>query len=43
MELKIDDLTPFRVLVRVRPLTDKEKFLKPERTIRADEKSVIFK
>ena len=42
MELKTEDLTPFKVTVRVRPLSDKEKTLKVNRIIRIENSMVMI-
>lgn len=40
MECRQDEIVPFRVFVRVRPLSDKEKSVRAERILRFEENLV---
>lgn len=42
MENRQDEIIPFRVFVRVRPLSDKEKIARAEKIVRHEENLVGF-
>ena len=42
MEIK-EEIVPFRVFVRIRPLSDKEKLSRADKIVRCEDKIVNFK